>query len=275
MLALQPLLSHVSPFLQPNSLHLDPLPELWFSDQRLDRFKNTFFPLTDFLALSGLLRQALTYWIKCEIADEIVFNYDLWPLHEQQSELLTLEQEWLSENSLDDYCLSLELLRRKLLVKPAMLRWSHKQWSNRLETLYLDKKSSLDKASCQLIRLNSKNIAMEIYHQILEEEISFESASLKYGLGEERNKGGNLSLRTLDQMPFGLAPILRKLKPGKLTLPLRLGKGFAIVRMGKLVEAKFDSTMEEFLLMQELEQWLAGTCDYARSILKSNHLTSE
>ena len=51
-------------------------------------------------------------------------------------------------------------------------------------------------------------------------------------------------------------------------MPLRLGKGFVIIRMGEFVEARFDSSMENYLLEGELESWLTLTCDFAKHALK-------
>ena len=257
-----------SSYAPPKKLSTDPLPQIWFSEERLTGLRSDFSPTIEFYRLSGLLNQALKYWIKLEICNELISKDSLWPALEREAELEDLQSKWLQNHSLEELALDPSALRKKLLVKPATLRWARLQWEHRLESLYLEKKSKLDKASCFIIRFNNKNLATEIYHQILAGEITFESAAYQHGLGQERFRGGKLSLAPLDQMPFGIAPVLRKLKAGELTMPLRLGKGFVIIRMGEFVEARFDSSMENYLLEGELESWLTLTCDFAKHALK-------
>ena len=38
-------------------------------------------------------------------------------------------------------------------------------------------------------------------------------------------------------MPFGLAPLLEKLEIGKISQPIRLGKGYCLVELLELVRA--------------------------------------
>ena len=248
---------------------MDPLPDVWFSQARLTDLRRDFSPTVKLFRLSGLLSQALKYWIKLKICEEVISSELLWKESEREALYRDLEEKWLQENSLEEFGLDSSDLRIKLLVKPSTLKWARFQWEHRLESLYLQKKSNLDKAKCCVIRLNDKNMANEIYHQILAEEISFESAAYQYGLGQERFKGGMLGVKSLNQMPFGLSQILPKLKPGEITVPLRLGKGFVIIRMGKFFEARFDEAMENYLLEGELESWLKLTCEFAKDALVS------
>ena len=248
---------------------MDPLPHIWFSQERLTNLRRDFSPSIKFYRLSGLFSQALKYWIKLQICSELISDESLWKESERERVYREIQEKWLKEHSLEEFCLSSSDLRLKLLVKPSTLKWARLQWEHRLESLYLQKKAKLDKAQCSIIRLKDKNMAYEIYHQILADEISFESAAYQYGLGQERFKGGLLPTKPLSQMPFGLAEVLPKLDINEVTVPVRLGKGFVIIRMGELCEAKFDQAMENQLLEVELESWLKLTCEFAKDALRS------
>ena len=77
--------------------------------------------------------------------------------------------------------------------------------------------------------MSDKDLANEIYFRVKNMEVSFEQAALEYGEGTERNQGGLIATRKLDEMPLGLAPLLEKLKIDELSPPLKLGKGFVLL----------------------------------------------
>ena len=107
-------------------------------------------------------------------------------------------------------------LRAKLRVGPAAARWCKEQWGHRLDSLFLQTKNQLDRASCRLIRLRNKSLATELYHRIKAKEVSFAEAAREFGEGPEKHKDGLITLRPLGSMPFGLAPVLDSPKPGTI-----------------------------------------------------------
>ena len=219
--------------------------------QRVDLLRSQFEPVSSLLRQSGLLRPALGYWVRWQASLEAD-----WPADDEQTRLDELVQSWLSKNNLEEIGLSTDELRAKLRVTPAVLRWSRQQWSNRLDTLYLQRKSQLDRASCRLLRLRDKNLAMELYHRIKAGETSFEKAARDFGMGPERHKGGYLPLQSLENMPYGLAPLLERLQPGSLSMPLRLDPGFCLVQLVSFQPSELDTATEDLLLVEQLRLWI-------------------
>jgi parvulin-like peptidyl-prolyl isomerase len=233
----------------------EPDPELWLTPARLQRLEQQLAAAAPLLGLSGLLKQVLAYWVRLEIADELVQS-GAWPEPERQAELEELEQAWLAAKDRDQFGLSEAQLRQKLLVAPAGRRWARQQWQQRLETLYLERKDRLDRASCRLLRLSNKYLALELYHRLRSGEQSFERLALEFGEGPERFQGGLLPLQPLAKLPFGLAPLLKTLRPGELMPPQRFGQGFAIVQLECFEPVPLDQASEEVLLQQELNAWI-------------------
>lgn len=229
----------------------EPDPRQWLTQARLQCLEKQLGPAASLLRQAGMWRAALGYWVRCQLSLEAP-----WPAAEEQASLAALEEQWLAKHSLSDHGLSAAELRQKLRVDPAALRWCHAQWGHRLESLYLQRKSGLDRASCRLLRLTDKNLAMELYHRIKAGETSFEHAALEYGEGPERFQGGLLPLQPLDAMPFGLAPLLVRLDLGQLSMPLRLNQGFCLVQLVKRQLSQLDAATGDALLLEQLALWV-------------------
>jgi len=234
---------------------LDPAPQHWLTLERLERLDADFGNAVPLLLVSGSLHKTLDYWVRRELADELLAS-NYWPEDECKQQLDTLEQTWRRKHDPVKWGLSDQQLREKLLVSCVCGHWARKQWQQRLETLYLERKQQLDKASCSLLRVSDKRIALELYHRIRAREASFESLSLEYGEGGERFKGGLLKLQPLAQLPLGLPSLLNRMEVGELLMPQRLGKGFALVQLERFEPAPLNSATEEVLLAQELQTWM-------------------
>ena len=62
-------------------------------------------------------------------------------------------------------------------------------------------------------------------------------------------------------MPFGLAPLLQNLKEGKISQPMRLGKGYCLVELVKFHSSQLDETTEDQLLAEQLRVWIDSVVD--------------
>jgi len=235
----------------PLAAPLEPDPKLWLSQHRLELLQHQLASSSSLLRQAGLWRAALAYWVRWQVSLEAD-----WPVDEEQACLEGMVEKWMAKNTLEDMGLSADELRAKLRVSPAALRWSRQQWGHRLQSLYLQRKSSLDRASCRLLRLKDKNLAHEIYHRIKSSETSFEQAAIEFGRGPERHQAGLLPLQPLERMPYGLAPLLERLEPGRLTMPLRLGEDFCLVKLETFQPSQLDADMEELLLAEQLGLWV-------------------
>lgn len=255
----------------PTPTRPDPAPDEWLNPERLRRLEARLGVNAPFLALSGLLTKAVDYWIRLELAEDAANSTQHWPEEQRQAELDELEQAWRAKHDPAELGLTDQQVRLKLMVQPGCRRWARQQWGHRLETLYLERKPQLDQASCRLIRLSSKHLAMELYHRLRAEEATFEELAGRYGEGPERFKGGLLALQPVATLPLGLGPVLARLSLGELTLPLPLGQGYALVQLAAFEQAQFNAATEAKLLSQELQTWIAAMVPVLRAHLISMH----
>tara|TARA_B100000475_G_scaffold149457_1_gene110907 strand:- start:590 stop:1225 length:636 start_codon:yes stop_codon:yes gene_type:complete len=149
------------------------------------------------------------------------------------------------------------------------LDWARTQWGNRLESMFLQYKQDLDKASCRMLRVANSAVALEIHHRLLANEASFEQLSMQFATGSERFHGGLIKLQPLSKFPPGLGKILSTLKPGEITKPLRLGKEFCVVQLKEFVPAVLGEVAYQELLSNQLQQWVHGMSAHLKAQLRS------
>ena len=215
------------------------------------------------LQQAGLWRATLVYWVR----EQASLDVD-WDSPEEEKTLDELEEQWRKKTSSDNVELNRNTLRAKLRVKPASAKWSRAQWEHRLESLYLQSKDKLDRASCRVARINNKPLASELYFRVKANETSFEEVARTFGEGPERHEGGLIPLRPLGSMPFGLAPVLERLEPGQISQPMRLGKGFCLVELIELQISQLDEGTGEALLAEQLRLWIDRVVDEVEATLR-------
>ena len=89
-------------------------------------------------------------------------------------------------------------------------------------------------------------MASELYFRIKAGETSFAKAAFDFSEGPERNHGGLIPLQPLKSMPFGLAPLLQNLEEGKISQPMRLGKGYCLVELVNFTPANSTNDEDSF-----------------------------
>ena len=241
---------------------IDPDPRTWLTDERCELLLRLTSSARPLLIQAGLWRATLSYWVREQVSLEVC-----WDSEDEKRKLDELEADWNAKPSRNHQNLERDALRAKLRVAPAALMWSQRQWGHRLESVFLQCKNQLDRSSCRLIRLRSKPLATELYHRIKAGETTFEVAARDYGEGPERNQNGLIPLQPLGSMPFGLAPVLEHLEPGKVSQPLHLGKGFCLVELVESQKSQLDETTGEALLGEQLRLWIDSVVDLAEATL--------
>ena len=245
---------------------LDPDPAQWLSPQRLERLEVDLLAARPTLAVAGLLPRAVEMWLRQQLAAEAP-----WRPEARAAAIEAREVAWRDTANLEALGLLDSEVATKLAVAPGCHSWAEARWSHRLETLFLQRKEQLDRASCRLLRVADKGLALELYHRIKAKEESFEALAGRYSEGPERAQGGLIPLQPLAGMPLGLGKVLSRLEPGELLAPTRLGEQVAIVQLEVFKPARFDDASRQQLLAAELEQWLLATGALALAHLRCSH----
>ena len=143
-----------------------------------------------------------------------------------------------------------------MIVAQSCSNWTRSNWDHLVSSVYLERKNSLDKASCNLIRVKDKNLALELYYRVKEEEESFTDISYQFGKSPERESGGLITLRSLEALPYGLSAVLPKIKVGECSKPFRIGSDFGFVQLLKFQSASLDEPTRLFILEEMFNHWL-------------------
>ena len=247
-------------------LSLDPDPAEWLSPARLQQLDSDLLAARSTLALAGLLPRAVDFWLRQQIAAEAP-----WSSEERLSAIASRESGWKASVDLATLGLLDSEVPLKLAVAPGCHHWAEARWGHRLETLFLERKGDLDRASCRLLRVRAKGLALELFHRVKAGEDTFASLARRFGDGPEQSNDGLIPLQPLSSMPLGLAKVLPKLEPGELMPPSRLGQHFALVQLEQFKPARFDDSSRQRLLAAELDVWLKITGGLALAHLRCPH----
>ena len=227
-----------------------PSADEWLTPAKVTDCQRLFESSVSFLRQAGLWKASLKYWVRVQVASEADVFSDS-PI----IDIDKLEDQWLKVNSLEGCSLTRPELRSKLLVGPMIGLWSRKNWAHRLNHLFLERKSALDKVSCWFLSIADKNLAQEIYHQIQANEISFQYAIDSISNSGITVKGAQLKNKPLSQLPDEIVQRISSLSPGKICMPMRIASGFCIIRLDEYVPASLDRNVEEILLAEQFSLW--------------------
>ena len=221
---------------------LDPDVFTWCTEERMERFSEIFSHSHEFMSWSGFLAKEIQAWIKYEILNEQLDSNVYQDVPESSS-----------------------------IASDALICWARTHWEHRIETFYLNEKQNLDIITCSLLRVKDQYLAFELYHRLKAGEENFSELSWRYGEGKEKNNGGRLLRQRFDQLPPGLHPLLRKLKPGEVLKPHKMGEWFVVVILDEFIPAQLDETTQALLLNRELRRWVLAVQEHLTAHLELVH----
>ena len=232
-------------------LHLEPEPSQFLTNEITSEAINIFGPIQSLLCQSNLLKPLIRYWIRTKVAQQ-----SDWQASVNSDFIAELTQKWIDKNKNIANQMSFEDAQIKVIVAQSCSHWARSNWDHLVSSVYLERKNSLDKASCNLIRVKDKNLALELYFRVKEEEESFAEISYQFGKSPERESGGLITLRSLEALPYGLSAVLPKIKVGECSKPLRIGSDYGIVQLLKFQSASLDEPTRLFILEEMFNHWL-------------------
>ena len=239
------------------SLPADPDIERWLADKRVEKFREYMTPLKSLLFETAAIKPLAEQWVRNEIVK-------ISPLDEtQEVKVKSLVDNWYSKLSEKGGTDPMPKLYRSNKIKSnfVCLEWARSQWFAKVESIYLENRSSLDLFQCSLLRCKNKNLALEIYHQIKAGELTFAAASAQFGHGPEVKNGGRLGSLSISSLPYGLEKIVVKMSPGDLSMPSRMGSDFALISLESRTDCPLDSNTESRIYQNLLDIWVGAVAD--------------
>jgi hypothetical protein len=234
----------------------DPDPHDWLEARDYSNCVQATRLIKSQLVQTATLKPVLEYWIReqvsADFSDTILASF--------AGTLQTLVDNWIqslkSKNASDG--MSLDDRKSKIAVNFLSIEWARNKWSFKTESIYLDNKKNLDTVTCRLLRVSTKNLALELYHRMKAGEISFETASTDFGVGNEVSTQGLLKECTLSDLPYGLEKIAFKLDDNVISMPMRLGDKFAMVQIVDKKNCILNSHTETLILQKQLDLWVGS-----------------
>ncbi|MBD0269991.1 MAG: peptidylprolyl isomerase, partial [Cyanobacteria bacterium Co-bin8] len=152
--------------------------------------------------------------------------------------------------------LSPEAFAQLMLREEKLTKFKLETWGAKLESYFLQRKSSLDRVLYSLIRTQEPGLAQELYFRINDDGQPFADLAREYSEGQEAQTGGLIGPVELSVPHPSLARILSISQPGQLWPPTRVGEWFVVVRLEKFLPAKMDDATLQRLLDELFSVWL-------------------
>ena len=159
---------------------------------------------------------------------------------------------WMLKESLDKSSL---LARAQRHAK--WITICEKKYKNQAATIFLKNKAKLDKVSYSMIWIEDEALANEVFVRIKEGECSIDDAILMSTNPPQGLAIGRVGPVKLLELPDALAELLRISQPKQVWPPIKVDKGWAIVKNEKLWPAVFNKEEKSKLLIELGEQWIA------------------
>jgi PPIC-type PPIASE domain len=172
---------------------------------------------------------------------------------QQRYKLTTQEaiQNYCQAYSLTDAQLQMIALREFKIEK-----FKQQTWGNRLESAFLNRRASLDRAIYSVIRHKNPELLQELFFRIYEGEQTFAELASQYSQGIESQTGGMIGPVPLSKLPPAIAEKLRHSVPQQMHPPFLLEEWFVLLRLEKFMPAQFDDANSQLLLNQLFEEFL-------------------
>ncbi|MDT9284873.1 peptidylprolyl isomerase [Limnospira sp. PMC 1298.21] len=135
-------------------------------------------------------------------------------------------------------------------------KFKRERWTNKVESHFITRKSSLDHVVYSLIRTKNPGLAHELYFRISEGEQEFSEAAREYSDGPESRTGGIMGPVSLAQPHPAISKLLAVSQPGQLWPPRPLSEWMVIIRLEKFIPAQLDESMRRHLIDELFETWL-------------------
>ena len=139
------------------------------------------------------------------------------------------------------------------------LRWQllcEQRFKGQASTLFLKRKSQLDRVSYSLLWIPEEGLAHELFLQLSEGERKLEQIATEMNAAKPAVASGQHGPIPLGEVPEVLRELLRVSTPGKLWPPKEAEGGWCIVRLDQLLPVVFNKGLKQQLVLELGEEWL-------------------
>tara|TARA_B100000214_G_C23888542_1_gene590688 strand:+ start:132 stop:893 length:762 start_codon:yes stop_codon:yes gene_type:complete len=177
-------------------------------------------------------------------------------------------ESWLDKNN------KTESEMNKILYDSLCLEiFKKNQFNPKVERVFLDRKTGLDRVSYSMIRVKSKSKASELYIRLQEEEATFAELATSYSEGVENLLNGLIGPIEFSKINSHIAGRLKNSSPGQLWPPFELENWWVIIRPERFFQATLNEQMRSRLIDEMYEIWMKAKIVKIMNDLDNNSKT--
>ena len=179
---------------------------------------------------------------------------------QQAVPLFVASRQLRSQQALQQW-LQIEGITEEDFIRRAerQLRWQllcEQRFKGQASTLFLKRKSQLDRVSYSLLWIAEEALAHELFLRLSEGERKLEQIAAELNAAKPAVLSGQHGPVALGEVPDVLRELLRVSAPGKLWPPREAEGGWCIVRMEQLMPVVFNQGLKQQLVLELGEEWL-------------------
>ena len=160
-------------------------------------------------------------------------------------------QAWLRVEGITEQAMS-----KRLYSSLQIDQFKEQKFGSLVESVFLERKSQLDRVLYSLIRVKNREKATELHLKLTEEEATFSELASLYTEGLEKEMNGILGPMELGSLSSSLVERLKISQPGQLWPPFESSGWWVLLRLEKILPASLDNSMYTRIINGLYEDWM-------------------
>ena len=214
--------------------------------------RNINLSLVEQLALQELLTPLCKAQAEMKYVMSVPLTNYIKPKEIDALNFLKQELNIYSQEKFEHWCLMHGLTTLKQATSYALFKHKRHQVIEFLlrgsgESLYLRYKDRLDRVLYSILRVESENLAQQLYYAIDSKDIEFGEAAAQHSCGPEAKTQGLVGPVDLTTPHPEVAARLRTASPRQLFEPFKADEWHAVIRLEYRFDSEYDSKTKQFL----------------------------
>ncbi len=205
------------------------------------------------------------------------YTKEINPTREEQTNFYQkfLKREKISDkNNLDNWLkfhgVSETEMEINLYKSLKIEKFKNKKFADKVEDVFLKRKSNLDRVTYSLIRSKSRDKISELNIRLKEEEDTFSQLSSEFSEGVENVLHGLIGPIEISKVNPVIAERLKASKSGQLWPPFECEGWWVLLKHERFIPATLNLEMRNRLINELYEVWIASKIKIALSSLKES-----
>ena len=174
-------------------------------------------------------------------------------------------QIWLSVEGISE-----QVMSKRLYFSLQIDQFKEQKFGSLVESVFLERKSQLDRVLYSLIRVKNREKATELHLKLTEEEATFSELASSYTEGLEKEMNGLLGPMELGSLNPSISERLKISQPGQLWPPFESNGWWVLLRLERTLPASLDNSMYIRIINELYEEWMKLEVGNALSQLETD-----